>query len=324
MNKRIEIGLVALTLSIMATSVSADSLWGQLKKRVKNEVENVVTGKVARKAGEKVGDATDAVLNPELKDPEQQDDLGADKDLATNEVVAQHRASPSSSTPAMPSQGFGGMLKAMKKKVDIEDSYRFDIALDIEITQGKDKSTMAQALAEDTVLIEADSGEVIVMDMKNKAMIVVDNKKKTKMPMSTDLIKQMAKMGRGMNKKTAKNASIQKLEKTGKSKELLGFKVDQWIFEDGTVSGEIWVTGAIDFDFIGTYKKMTEAFGADQSQMGYDFSKLEGVYPTGLTLEMISYKNGKLDSEYSVIKVNQSGSTLDLSEFRTKSMMEGF
>ena len=41
MNKRIEIGLVALTLSIMATSVSADSLWGQLKKRVKNEVENV-------------------------------------------------------------------------------------------------------------------------------------------------------------------------------------------------------------------------------------------------------------------------------------------
>ena len=84
------------------------------------------------------------------------------------------------------------------------------------------------------------------------------------------------------------------------------------------------MTGAIDFDFIGTYKKMTEAFGADQSQMGYDFSKLEGVYPTGLTLEMISYKNGKLDSEYSVIKVNQSGSTLDLSEFRTKSMMEGF
>jgi len=183
---------------------------------------------------------------------------------------------------------------------------------------------MSQALADDSILIEAGSGEVIVMDLKNEAMIVVDKKEKTKMPMSTDLIKQMAKMGRGMNKQAAKSASIQKLEKTGKSKNLLGFEVEQWIFEDGSVSGELWVTEAIDFDFIGTYKRMAEAFGADQGQMGYDFSKLEGVYPTGLTLEMISYENGKLESEYVVTEVNQSGSSLDLSKFRSKSMMEGF
>jgi hypothetical protein len=345
MTKQFILATLVAVSSLMTGPVNAGFL-DKLIDRVGDKVENVVSGKVARKAGDKAGDATDAVINPEVDNTagdtsddviNTEDDDKVDKttDLVSNpdtsgDVVEQPSSSDdvntsSDSTSANPLTGFGGlggMLQALQKKVNIEDSYRFELKMKSEITSEGNVNVMEQSFSNNALLVQVDGNQSMILDMKNEAMIMVDEQAKTKYPMSTQLLKQVAKMGgASLNKKIEESLSVGRLEKTGKTKEILGYKASQWTYSEGSDNGEIWITEELDFDFVDFNRRLMSMFDNGGEQFSVDFSKLQGQLPNGLPLETTNYVDGQVESQMKVVSVSKEPQVIDLSGYREQTML---
>ncbi len=312
--------LIVSALILGSSDAFAESLWGKLKDRVKDEVENVVSGKVARKAGDKAGEATDAVLNPEIE-------KGVDQQATENQSAATVETSKEVKSPVGLS-GFGGMLNAIQKEVDIEDKYSFELWVNATQTHNGQTSNLQQWFSDSAFMLktetEADLAGRVIMDLKNKAIVMLDEKAKTKTVMSTEFIKNMAKMGGNAQKEKGQEITVSDIKRTGKTKKILGYITEQWVFKSQTEQGEVWVATGIDFDFIGFSQKLMTNFSNGQSQSMFDFSSLrEGDYPLGLVLESITKSNGEVKSHYLVNELSLKPSAIASTEYRTKSLMEG-
>lgn len=312
--------LIAISISVYSSNVLADSFWGKLKNRVQDEVENVVSGKVARKASDKAGDAADTVLNPSLDNEEGQEQEETIQQQGNNEATP--KAEPDAANNPM--QGLGGMLSSLQQEVTIESIYEFDLSLSATQTYDGESSSMNQRYSESAFMLETEDDNQIIMDLTNKVIVMVDHKAKTKTGIPTQFMQQMAKMGGAMAQtNSAQPVGVASIKKTGKSKKIAGYQADQWVFENGDETGEVWISNKIDFDFIGFTKELMTLFGSEQSQMMFDFSALKGDYPRGLALESTSYSGGKVQSKYQVTKLSLKPANLDLSKYQTKSIMQG-
>ncbi len=322
MKFKLILAMIALSFSVFSTNVLAQSLWGKLKNRVQDEVENVVTGKVARKAGEKAGEATDAVLDPKAaQEQDEQQSQEPSESQGSDEVAG---VLPSNN-PLSGFGGLGGMMNALKQEVAINDQYRFDLSVVASQSYKGDTSIMKQGFSESAFMIDSDADNQIVMDLENQAIIMIDNKARTKTAMSTQFIKQMAKMG-GQAKPRGQTEPIDigSISNTGKSKKLLGFTVQKWVFDNGKEKGEVWITDEIDFDFISFSKKLMTTFGNEQHQVMFDFSSLQGDYPRGLALESKTTIGGRQESHYLVKEISQDPNVMDLGSYGSKPLVEGF
>lgn len=310
--------LIVTTLVVCSESAKADSFWGKLKDRVQNEVENVVSGKVSRKAGDHAGEATDTVLNPSF-DKEESDDENETSER--NHRVKQHQHA---GNPLQGLGGMGGMLSSLQQEVTIEPRYEFDLSILAKQTHKGEESIINQRFSDSAFMVDAGDGSQIIMDISNKAIVMIDEKENTKTGISTQFIKQMTKMGGSrFQAGKAKPIGVVDIKSTGKSKKILGYIVKQWVFKNGKEKGEVWMTDEIDFDFIGFSQQLMTLFGSEQSQMMFDFSSLEGDYPRGLALESKTYRGRKLQSHFLVKDVSRKPKVVDTSVYKTQSLMQG-
>ena len=323
--KKTVILLLAVFLITPTHNASASSLWGKLKKRVENEVENVVTGKVARKAGDKAGEATDAVLNNEaeqvdgVNQPSLEPSRSKNKNAESNAVAN----NPLGNLGGM--GGIGSMLNAMQQEVSIDDRYSFDFSVSAENTYGKNKSLINQKYSSSAFMIDDDKGNQIIMDLTNQAIVMLDNKAKTQSAMSAKLIQQMSEMGGSQFQAANKTSTVDiaNIKKTGESKEIAGYRAEQWVFEGESNRGEVWFTNKVDFDFVDFTKQLSQVFGGKQSRAMFDFSSIEGDYPRGVIMESKTYENSELESHYLVTKLNRKSTDIDLSGYAAKTLMQG-
>ncbi len=320
------LSLITITIYLFSNSVFADSLWGKLKNRVKNEVENVVTGKVARKAGDKAGEATDSVLNPDFENAEDDvQDQRRDSNSNQTNKTAKANDSNRGTQPSNGFGGFGGILSAMQQEVTIQDRYSFDLSVKAKQTYDGNTSFMNQWFADGHIMIESDDTTRAIMDLSNEVMIMIDEKAKTKTGMSTQMIQNMAKMAGSYQKaNTAEPVDVGKIEKTGKSKKILGYTAQQWVFESKGEKGEVWITDEIKFDFISFSTKLMEMFGGQQSSMMFDFSSLKGNFPVGFPLESVTGIGSGNESYYLVTEISEKPTKMNLSTYQTKSLMSAF
>jgi hypothetical protein len=310
---------ISATMLIVATLIASPAKAGffdKLADRVQDRVENVVAGKVAKKAEDKAGEATDAVINSESND--QQEELNPN----TYQSVTSQGSQPEQSNPMSGMGDLGGMLKALQQKADIESNYSFDLKIKSEITSEGEANVMEQSFSSDAFHVKIDDNQSMIMDMKNEAMIMIDEKAKTKSAMSSKFLKQMAKMGgaKAMQQK-AQSPSIDRIKRTGKTREILGYESDQWVYEDGRDRGELWVTEEIDFDFVDFNKRVVEMFDNGSGQFSVDFSQLQGKFPNGMPLEMTNYVDGQVNTKMRVLSVSEKLRVVDLSPYREQSML---
>ncbi len=317
---------LALSLAAILSTSAHASFFDRLKDRVGDAVENAVSGTVARKASKEASEATEAVISPQAA-PQSEEPAQAPTAMPSSAPQAP-AAAPQAAPSGMPSMGgmggFGGMLEAMQKPAPYDQRYSFDYELETEMTYDGEVNTMVQAFAKDSFYAGIDAEQKMILDLKNQSMVMVNDSKRTVSAMSTDVIKKMASMGGAMAKSQGPAADqIKSIKRTGQTKEIAGYKTEQWVFEGDDTNGELWVAESLDFDFVDFNKRMMALFDSN-GQFAVDFTKLEGKFPNGIPLEAISYKNGKVESTSKTIRVTENPAAIDLSSYKAQSMMDGF
>ncbi len=330
--KLITVLLATLTLSLPVHANFLD----RLVDRVERSVENVVSGKVAGKAGDKAGEATDAVINPETgrADPNYQEDSQQGYQDAGNSTDAQASAPSGSQYQAQGGSsqdqgapqglpgGLGGMLQALQQKADYNNEYAFDFEVETEVTVDGETSKILQAYGADVFMMDLEDEQRMILDVANQSMLMINDKERSVMAMSTQFMKQMASMGGSMVRSQGVEAElVTSIRKTGQTKQVAGYLTHQWIFEGSEGNGEMWVAESLDFDFVRFNKQLMSLFDDGSGQFSVDFSKFEGEFPIGLPLETVSYQNGKVEHTSRAVRVNESPSAINLSGYQSQSMM---
>ena len=321
--------IAASTLAILMGMQTAQAgFFDRLVDRVERGVENAVSGTVARKASNEAADATEAVISPKSQpgNDSQYDSQpveNANASAATSAPQATQSApAPQAAPAAMPSAGgFGGMLQALQQKANYNDQYSFDLEVENEITSDGETNTMVQSYGEDGFMVVLEEDQKMVLDVTNQAMLMINDKERSVMAMSTQFMKQMAGMAGGMAKSQQTPDKISSIRKTGQSKQIASYLAHQWVFESDDGNGEMWMAESIDFDFVAFNKKLLSLFDDGSGQFAVDFTQLEGEFPMGLPLEMIGYKNGKVDHRSLTVRVNESPATLNLGGYTSQSML---
>lgn len=306
MKKTTLTALITLTILGSMTPAHAD-FFGDLTDKVIDRVGNTITDKITNKAGDKTEEATDAVINPTSK-----------SNSKGTETTA-NEAAISEASPLGNMGNLGDMMSAIQKPVNIDDQYAFPLSIRMEVTSDGKAQTLKHSLSDNALYAEADSAQKVIMDFNHRAFIIIDEKNKTKMALSTDIMKQFANMA---PKNNVESYEVSSMTKTGKTKQILGYPAEQWIYKDQEGNGEVWVTNSLNFDLIAFSKKMAEIFGSSaKNNLPIDFSKLTGKVPTGYPLESIHYVNGKEETRAKVIEVIEKPTTVKLQGYKMQSMM---
>lgn len=297
--------LITLTIFGSMPTAHAD-FFGNLTDKVIDRVSNTISDKITNKAGDKAEEATDAVINPTSKSD-------TDAETTANEATATEAASFGNMG------NLGDMMSAIQKPVTIDDQYTFPLSVRMEVTSDGKAQTLKQSMSDNAMYIEVDTAQSMVMDFDHRAFIMIDDKNKTKMPVSTDLMKQFANMA---PKNNVESYEVSSMTKTGKTKKILGYPTEQWIYKDKDGNGEVWLTNSLDFDLIAFSKKMAATFGSTaKNNLPLDFSQLSDKAPTGYPLESIHFINGKEESRTKAIEVIEKPMTIKLQGYKMQSML---
>lgn len=335
-NITVKLAAVVLVTALTFSLPTHANFLDRLADRVERSVENVVSGKVAGKAGDKAGEATDAVINPETapSEPNYQEDSQQGYQDASNSADAQASAPTGSQYQAQANSnqdqavpqglpgGLGGMLQALQQKANYNNEYAFDFEVATEMTVDGETSTMVQAYGADAFMIDLEDEQRMILDVANQSMLMINDKERSVMAMSTQFMKQMASMGGSMARAQGVEAElVTSIRKTGQTKQVAGYLTHQWVFEGTEGNGEMWVAESLDFDFVRFNKQLMSLFDDGSGQFSVDFSKFEGEFPVGLPLETVSYKDGKVEHTSRAIRVSENPAALNLSGYQSQSMM---
>lgn len=237
--------LVLSTFAMLSNSVAVHAgFFDELTDKVIDRVGNTISDKFVNKAGDKAGEATDKVIG---------EDGSANQNTVQDGV--DHSAQTVKATPNIDIGGLNDMMEALQKPVAIDESYAFPISLITEVTSQGKTQTIKQSMSDNSLAMEVSKNETTILDLKNRAMIMLDHQKKTKTAMSTDLIKKFAGMAK--NNET-QSYVVTRITKTGKTKKILGYTAELWEYQDNSEHGEVWVAKEVNFNLAEYCKKLSE------------------------------------------------------------------
>ena len=219
--------------------------------------------------------------------------------------------------------GLGAVLEALQKPAASQSQYQFDIVVKAEVMDyGRNKQrSLTYAVSDDAIYAEIDADRTMVMDFVNESMVTIDPQKGTKQVMSTALFKQAMALGKNFLGDEMASFKVDNVSKVGESQPLLGYETELWRLSSEDNQADARIATAIDFDLAAYGDRVAKMFGMTPGALFADFSEATAEIPNGLPLHMINYENGKKDTELTVTSVDESGMTLDLSAYRSKSML---
>jgi hypothetical protein len=218
------------------------------------------------------------------------------------------------------------MMEAMMGGADVktENSYTFPVIATIEIEDyGRKKSDitkMKQGFGDSALymVMEESPDNVIITDMKNEAMIMVDNKKGTASVMSLAWMKKMGTY-KGSDYEGNGNSNDVDIRKTGNRKTISGYECEEYIFtsEDGKMHA--WFAPDVPFDYKDYIEGFTSMF--NEKQKSNPMMQLRETY--GYMMEMVSYdKKGEKDSRMTVTDISEDGQTVNMGNLKVQGMMD--
>lgn len=258
----------------------------KISQKLEDKVVEAISDEIARAAMKPINKAIDDML----KERYQQDSINGKTD-----------------------RDYGSFTKAFLRPVNLPDSYTFDITLECETKDyDGDKSKMEMLMTKDGsaigfVQFNDDKRTLMVFDTKNDLMAVYDEDKKKVQGLPSMLSLAGVLAASSMDE----DAYQMTMEKSGKTKKILGYNCDEWKIEDQ----ETTTTAYVAEDFPISWK---ESFGPFLRQMLPTTQRDQ--MPEGMTLISESKTKAKnKKSKFEVKKVIEEPFTINNKEYSQES-----
>jgi len=205
--------------------------------------------------------------------------------------------------------------------VDYEEAYDFDAYIQMEITSYKKNGNLDEQMVYDNylhktdadyamVFTDKDNKSIIIFDTKNSAMLMLTESDGEKTGFATTIDPEaMAELAEDYAEEEEVDMDAYKPAKTGKTKDILGYKCDEYLVTEEDTEVHMWVSEALG-------KEMRKEWMSNKQTFGSMFT--HAAYMNGMVLEYdIIDKGGqksvmqvkKIDMNHSH-KVNTSGYTI--------------
>ena len=309
MMKKLTLLLTFGILIAAAGEIQAQSLLKKLSNKAKEAVEN----KIEEKAEEKVEEEVDKKVDEAIDEAEE----GQTEENQTEESRGMERL-----------QGMLGRMGMDATPVTIEDSYTFTSNIKMKIESFKANGSMESSGTVNSFFNQSDDSfayemanekgsnqgtAFIIYDQKNKASIMLSDKDGKKTGIATGINLNMEDEDAssleemGNHDLTALN---ERIKKTGRTKTILGYKCQEYVYKDEEVESSIWMANDKDW-------KVNHMLSAI-----YKSSQYSSGFPAGFMMEMESTNlQTKEKNTMKVVEVNDHiKKVVSLSDYEVANM----
>jgi hypothetical protein len=190
---------------------------------------------------------------------------------------------------------------------EYQASYTFTSSVSYKIENGKkpgESQVVNYDFGDQVIKMAANPDMSSIVDSKNGVMIMLNNKEKTAMVMSTKAME--AAMKQQQMSQGEKPAA--KITKTGRTKTILGYKCEEMLIESDKKT-EVWITKDAGIDVSNTFANMNKT---SQSQIPN-----EAFTQGGMLMEMTGYDAaGKMEVNMLVTSLSKETKTVNIGSYK--------
>jgi hypothetical protein len=189
---------------------------------------------------------------------------------------------------------------------DYQASYTFTSSVSYKIESAKnpgESQVIDYDFGDQVIKMAATPDMSSIIDSKNGVMILLNNKEKTAMVMSTKAME--AAMKQQMNQG---NKPAAKITKTGRTKTILGYKCEEMLIETDKKT-EVWITKDAGIDVSNTFANMNKT---SPSQIPN-----EAFTEGGMLMEMTGYDTaGKMEVHMLITALSKESKTVNIGSYK--------
>jgi len=291
-----------ITISILISFSSINSLEAQLlkklKKRVQEATEEVAIEKVAQKSAQETGKAMDSLLEI---DPDYQSNY----QNQLNQMMA-------AGSQSIPIEAFYTFDNRILYKMEIISENKPTI-VNYEMWFSNNADYMATRVESNEVSDSRDmpSSMLTILDEKNQAMIILMEAQKFAQILSMDKIKDIAIEE---NIKDSINTEFNSIKKSGRTKKILGHNCEEFISVNDSNNFSFWVTKELDLFQKNMFFNLSNSLG------GNSFTNVPEA-AKGFMMEM-NFENSDRNEKgrMTVIDIQKLEKTINTSEYQVMSL----
>ena len=267
----------------------------RIKKSAENKTQQRVDNKVDQGIDKGLDKAEDFLFGKKKKKKKEEikeDDTEAVKEIEGSLDASEYNEAFNNSDKETDQEPDMSMLFGGGGKVDVAESFEFNSSIDIVVTTTDKKgkaSTMNMTMLfpdnEDYFGMEVGSQDSkdeqippmkMIYDFKNKQMITMMNNGGQKMGMVMSIDEEQ--LAKWADDEDGDIDEIPEWKKTGKTKTILGYDCEQYVFTSNDGGGEAWVADDDDLHIGYAMNAMANAQKKDKNS--------DNEYPDGAILEM--------------------------------------
>ena len=176
-------------------------------------------------------------------------------------------------------------LSESLSKAKVSASYVFDTQISIEIKQSTQQTRINLFFGNDIVMNHTDAapGVKIIYDYNNNTLVTLNDDDKTVMGIPLDFMADVTSMVEEQYTTAKGNDKPTQFKKTGKSKTILGYKADEYIAENESVTIVFWFSNEVPVD----NSRMLRGLKKTGTVFAFDFAVLhDDQYSDGLVMEL--------------------------------------
>ena len=243
--------LKSICLFVLISILSINSLEAQLLKKLKNRVkeatEDVIAEKAAQKVAQESGKALDSLL-----------DIDPDYQAQYPQHMAQMMAAGSEDIPIEDTYLFNTKVIY---KMTINDGEESSV-VDYEMWFSENEPYMATQVGNESKPDPNDMPSVVlsILDDKNQAMIILMEEQKMAQLLSMSKIKDIAVEE---NESEGADTEFKGLQKTGNTKQILGYKCEEFVSENESNKLNFWVTSELTLFQKNMFFNMSRSLGGN-------------------------------------------------------------
>ena len=195
----------------------------------------------------------------------------------------------------------------MEPSGDYQASYTFTSSVSYKIESAKnpgESQVISYDFGDQVIKMSATPDMSSIIDSKNGVMIMLNNKEKTAMVMSTKAME--AAMKQQQMSQGEKPAA--KITKTGRTKTILGYKCEEMLIETDKKT-EVWITKDAGIDVSNTFANMNKT---SQSQIPN-----EAFTEGGMLMEMTGYDAaGKMEVHMLITALSKESKSVNIGSYK--------
>ncbi len=222
------------------------------------------------------------------------------KDKEDSVTVVEIEDASSSSNARMSNQVMMDAL-GLTGNVDYESDYNFDAYIQMEISNYKNNGKLDDQVIYDNhvnktkadyamVFRDGNDKSTIIFDTENSAMLILSDSDGEKTGFATTLDPEaMAEMAEKYVEEEAEDPAIldaYNIKKTGKTKNILGYKCDEYLMEDESTEVHMWLSEKLG-------KEMRKEWMNNQQTFGAMFMHAYALNGMVLEYDLLDKDNGK-------------------------------